>query len=118
MGSKREGDAENCGKYDFQAASKSVFDFIKDPFQMWKSGRIDLQRIVLRLVFREPLVYNRETGFGTPTLSLPLEIAAACGADKKQMVHLLGKSWNCLETCIREWYYLLRGWTDCQKVLS
>ena len=49
-----------------------------------------LRRIVLRLVFREPLVYDREMGFGTATLSLPLEIATVCGSDEKRMVELRG----------------------------
>jgi site-specific DNA recombinase len=109
MGSRIQVNAAKLREYDFGTALDTVFRFIKDPHQMWKSGKLDLQRTVLRLVFAEPLVYSRKTGFGTATLSLPLAIATACGTDKKQMVHLIGESWNRLEDSIKEWYELLRG---------
>ena len=109
LGSRIEVDTKNLAGYDFGTALATVFDFVENPLQMWKSRKLDLQRIVLRLVFREPLVYSRKTGFGTPTLSLPLEIATVCGGDEKRMVDLMGKSWNQLESTIREWYELLRG---------
>ncbi len=103
LGSRIEADTHNLASYDFEAALRTVFDFVREPLQMWRSGDIRLQRIVLRLVFREPLLHDRKTGFGTATLSLPLEIATVCGPDKKQMVLLLGKSWNRVEAIIREW---------------
>lgn len=110
LGSKIEADAANLERYDFETALGTVFDFVKEPLQMWKSGKIELQRTVLRLVFREPLAYRRESGFETATLSLPLEIAASCGSDRTAMVVLMGKSWNRIEAFVREGAELLKSY--------
>lgn len=102
LGSRIEADTKNLASYDFETATRTVFDFIKNPSQMWQSGKIEVRRIVLRLVFREPLVYHRKKGFGTATLSLPLEIATVCGEDKKRMVELMGKTWNQIYDFVNE----------------
>ena len=59
-------------------------------------------------ILSEPLVYDREGGFGTASLSLPLEIATDCATAPKRLVELTGKSWNRLEVLVREWAELLR----------
>lgn len=109
LGSRIEADAANLGKYDFGTALGTVFDFVKEPYGMWKSGQLDLQRIVLRLVFEGPLVYDRGKGFRTARLSLPLAIAVTCGTDEKRLVDLLGKSWNRFEEWVRKSAALLEG---------
>jgi len=88
---------------------RSVFTFLKNPLGMWKSGNLQTQRAVLRLVFDGPLVYDRESGFGTAGLSLPLAIGMASAAHESTLVDLLGKSWNRLEAQIREWAELIQG---------
>lgn len=102
LGSRIEADAARLETYDFRTALDTVFGCLKDPLQMWKSGKLDLRRAVLRLVFSEPLVYDRGTGFRTTTLSLPLAIAATSGADLKRLVDLLRKSSNQVMEWVRE----------------
>lgn len=109
LGSRIEADTGDLGRYDFRTTLGTVFDFIREPYRMWKSGRLDLRRVVLRLVFSEPLVYDRKARFRTPRLSLPLAIAADCGTDRKRLVELLGKSWNPLVRQVREWAEAIRG---------
>jgi hypothetical protein len=97
------------GEYDFETALNRVLDFIKNPFGMWKTGDLPQRRLVLRLVFQEPLVYGRERGFGTPTFSLPINVACVLELDKMEVVEMVRKSWNSLEGLVREWSELLRG---------
>src|SRR5262249_27237293 len=105
----------NKGDYDFELALERVFRFIKDPLQMWQTGNLQERRLVLRLVFSEPLVYSRGTGFGTPTFSPPIAIACVPELDKMELVEMVRKSWNTLETAIREWAGLLAGLAEAKK---
>lgn len=97
------------GEYDFETALDRVLDFLKNPFGMWKTGDLAQRRLVLRLVFQEPLAYGRERGFGTPTFSLPINVACVLELDKMEVVDMVRKSWNSLEALVREWSELLRG---------
>ena len=50
--------------YDFQTSLDLVFDFLKDPSLMWKTGDLSQRRLVLRLVFTEALAYDLKTSSG------------------------------------------------------
>ncbi len=63
-------------------------EFIEDPFLMWKTGDLEQQRLVLRMVFAEPLVYDAETGFYTATLSLPLKVSCIPELDRLEVVEM------------------------------
>jgi site-specific DNA recombinase len=76
--------------YDFEPALNKVFEFIKDPFLMWKTGDLAQKRLVLRMVFDELLIYDYEKGFYTATLSLPLELSCVPELDKLEMVEMPG----------------------------
>ena len=65
--------------------------------------------LVLRLVFTDALVYDRKTGFGTPSFSLPINIACVLELDKMEVVDMVRKSWNTLEGLVREWAESLRA---------
>ena len=41
---------------------------------MWRTGDLRQKLLVLRLVFQEPLVYDRKTGFGTVPCSVILMV--------------------------------------------
>lgn len=97
------------GEYDFQTATDRVFDFIKNPLQMWQSGDLTQKRLVLRLVFQEPLVYDREAGFQTTSFSLPINIACVPELDEMEVVDLIRKSSNRLEGLVRQWFLWLQG---------
>ena len=95
--------------YDFEHALALVIDFLQDPSQRWRTGDLSLKRLVLRLVFSETLVYDRETGFGTPTFSLPINMACVLELDKMELVDMVRRSWNTLAQVIREWGESLSG---------
>ncbi len=73
---KTETDARH---YAFEPALNKVIAFIKEPFLMWQTGDLVQRRLVLRMVFEGPLVYDHERGFYTkefePKLSLPVELS-------------------------------------------
>jgi site-specific DNA recombinase len=110
------GRIELATDYDFEKALNLVFDFLKEPFQMWKTGDLRQKRLVLRLVFSEPLVYERKSGFGTPTFSPPINVACILELDKMELVDMVRKSWNSLERAIREWAALLQGLPDARNL--
>jgi hypothetical protein len=69
------GKIEKAKNYHFEHALMLFLDFLKDPKFIWGTGNLAQRHMVLRLVFTEPLVYDRETGFGTATFSLPINLA-------------------------------------------
>ena len=86
---------ENVGKIkkhgvSFETAVTLVFNFVQNPSKMWKKGVLSEQRIVLRLVFSEPLYYQRGVGFETASLSLPFALSGMVGVEKSKLVELMG----------------------------
>lgn len=65
--------ARNIGssRYSFDQLFELCARFLSSPCKIWDSGRIELQRLVLRLTFSEHLFYCRENGFRTPKTTLP-----------------------------------------------
>lgn len=82
------------GDYDFQTALNRVFEFIRSPLVVWKNGDLSEKRLVLRLVFTEPLVYTRETGFQTAAFSLPIQVSCIPELDRQWLVELSGQVSN------------------------
>ncbi len=89
--------------YNFEHALSLVIDFLKDPSQRWRTGDLAMRRLVLRLVFSEPLTYDREKAFGTPSFSLPINVACVLELDKMELVDFVRRSWNTLAEMFREW---------------
>lgn len=56
-------------------------NLFKNPYRHWVSGDFTLRRLVLRLVFSEPLRYRRDEGYRTPETSLPFRMLAGELAD-------------------------------------
>ncbi|NDW06475.1 recombinase family protein [Jiella pacifica] len=48
--------------------------FLSNPWKLWESGNITLQRTVLRLAFADRLEYDRNTGPRTPKTTLPFKV--------------------------------------------
>jgi DNA invertase Pin-like site-specific DNA recombinase len=102
-------------EYDFEHALAQVLDFLKEPALMWRTGDLEIRRVVLRLVFSEPLVYDRESGFGTPTFSLPINVSCALNLENKDVVELIRRDWNTLAEVIREWNAVISGLMFAKK---
>ena len=83
-------DINSRKNYDFEKALNRVFDFIKNPFAMWQQGDLQQKRLVLRLVFEGALLYDKETGFGTASFSLPINICCVPELDELEVVEMPG----------------------------
>lgn len=60
--------------------------FLENPWKLWASGDINLQKTVLRLAFSEHLPYHRNEGYRTPKTTLPFNILRQIDDCKNQMV--------------------------------
>ncbi len=71
---------------DFESSFQTVFDFIGNPQKLWHSDDIDDKRLVLKLVFTQPLAYRRNEGFQTAAISLPFKLSGQFADSKSAMV--------------------------------
>ncbi|MDD5103924.1 MAG: recombinase family protein [Candidatus Peribacteraceae bacterium] len=76
--------------FDFGTALNGAMAFISEPYTMWKTGDLSQRRLVLRMVFEEPLVYDMATGFGTAKFSLPINLACIMELDALEVVEMPG----------------------------
>ncbi len=67
--------------------------------------RFDSKETVLRLVFEGALIYDKETGFGTASFSLPINICCVPELDEMEVVELSGQISN--STALGKWIRLL-----------
>ena len=67
---------QNSGrpKYTFSQLSELSMRFLSSPCKIWRSGRLDFQKTVLRLVFSEPVHYCRKNGFLNTNFSIPFNM--------------------------------------------
>lgn len=106
----RLGDHIDRGRnHDFDRTLKLVFDFLQDPLIKWQNGQLSQKRMVMRLVFREALVYVRKVGFETPQLSQPIEVSCLPELDQLELVDPTGQLWNSWIELIQQWAELLGG---------
>ena len=75
-------------KGSFEDLFELSIRFLTSPCNTWKSGRFDVQRLVLKLAFSDRLSYNREEGFLNTKTSMPFNMLGGVGGAKKQMVLL------------------------------
>lgn len=84
-------------KLDKKAKPKHTLDeifelamtFLSNPWNIWKNGELALRKTVLRLAFKEHLVYDRENGFRTPQVSVIFRFLDDISL-KSKMVHPKG----------------------------
>lgn len=71
--------SQNSGRseHTFDELFEHSMRFLKSPYKLWVSGRLELQRIVLKLVFFEHLTYCRERGFLNTKMSIPFNVLGA-----------------------------------------
>ncbi|MEL6220958.1 MAG: recombinase zinc beta ribbon domain-containing protein, partial [Pseudomonadota bacterium] len=61
-------------KHSFDEMFELAFGFLANPWKLWESGQLTLRRMVLRLAFAEPAVYDRNTGVRTPKTTIPFNV--------------------------------------------
>ncbi|NOZ32894.1 MAG: hypothetical protein GXP01_07465 [Alphaproteobacteria bacterium] len=67
-----------------------ALQFLSNPWKLWASGNILLQKSVLRLAFVERLEYCRNEGYRTPKTALPFKLIGEIQGGDYEMV-LLGR---------------------------
>lgn len=88
---------------DFAGALDRVLEFLQHPLQEWRDGDLELKRTLLRLAFADVLIYRRNEGFATPSFSQPLALARSSDLSRKELVDILGRTYNTLEAEIFRW---------------
>lgn len=74
----------------FDEIHRTLFDFLANPLKLWRSQRLELQRIVLKLVFADPLAYARNEGYRTPEMSCVFKVLERLNGQNDQMVRMEG----------------------------
>lgn len=95
-------------KIDFRTALRMVFDYLEDPYSHWENGDLSERQMVLQLVFQGVIPYDREKGFGTAPLALPLRVFEHFATSNSQGVDVVKNNWNALESFIFDWGERLR----------
>ena len=78
---------ENAGRPQrtFEEMFELAFGFLSSPAKLWRSGKFELRKIVLRLTFADHLAYSPQTGFRTPKTTLPFKLLGAPKRGKREM---------------------------------
>jgi hypothetical protein len=79
---------------EFGTQFDRVRDRLKSPYAVWKTGDLETKRRLARMVFAGPLPYDRETGFGTPAVTLPFLVVKRLAGQKSDMVDQPLKTWK------------------------
>jgi site-specific DNA recombinase len=58
----------------FDELFELAMGFLSKPYELWVSGSLALQKLVLRLTFAEHLVYCPKSGFRTPKTTMPFNL--------------------------------------------
>ena len=65
---------------------EEVGGLLQNPLQAWKNNDQKVRHLVAKIMFPHPVVYSRETGFGTPELSLPYRVFRLSEEGRSSMV--------------------------------
>ncbi len=60
--------------------------FLSNPYKLWETGNLSLQKLTLRLAFSDTLAYCRFEGFRTPKTTLPFSMLGGSHTSKCKMV--------------------------------
>lgn len=86
-----------------------MLEFIENVFNIWKSGNLELKRMVLRLVFTDYLSYSKNNGFQTASLSVIYKVFDLSVNTETSMVDLNPKTSNQLIEIIIKWGNVLES---------
>lgn len=74
----------------FEDLYRTTLTFLSNPWKLWASGRLDMQRLVLRLAFVDRPRYCRNEGYRTAPIAEPLRLLASVTPSMKGMVGVQG----------------------------
>ena len=64
--------------------------FLASPWNIWKTGRYEMKRLVLRLAFLDRIIYCPENGYRTPKTTLPFKVLQDIAIGKSDLVRAAG----------------------------
>jgi len=79
-----------AGPVDVGTAFCEVMSYLKNPVDIWENGTLNDKRRVLKLVFADKFIYDRETGVGTAKVSVLYEVFEQFRGHKLQDVEMGG----------------------------
>jgi hypothetical protein len=88
---------------NFREAYEKVGTMLQNPLQTWKVDSLELKKTVCRLAFSVPPAYDRLSGFGTTSLSLPYQITQQLAGSNTSMVDLPRETWYQFAGILVEW---------------
>jgi DNA invertase Pin-like site-specific DNA recombinase len=65
----------------FEESIEHSLRFVANPYNIWEKGVFELKRLVLRMVFPEPVIYDRESGYRTPETSIIFSMLGGKSSD-------------------------------------
>ncbi len=68
--------------HSFDELFELTCTFLANPWKLWESGQLTLQRTVLKLAFSEKITYSRKTGLRTPQTTLPFKVLEGLAGHK------------------------------------
>jgi len=83
---------------------------LSNPLHIWTEGGLGNRRMLVRMMFKGTLKYDRKVGFGTTELSLPYLLSGHILQSKSVLVDQDRKTWNRVLEYILGWYKELSGY--------
>lgn len=71
-------------------AYDAVAKALEEPLLLWKSDNFEERRTILFMYFQEKLIYNHDTGFGTPQMSPAVSLIHSMAGSKNHLVEMPG----------------------------
>jgi len=59
---------------DYDESFRTAFDFLSNPYKLWTNGKLEDERVVLKLALDSYLQCDWTEGVQTPQISLPLKV--------------------------------------------
>ena len=75
-------------RHSFEEMLELSLTFLANPYKLWVTGRFELRRLVLKLVFTDKLRYLKNEGYRTPQTAQVSALFSQFCMDKIKMVHL------------------------------
>ncbi len=70
----------------FEDSYRTACTILSNPWKLWTSGRYELQRLVLRLLFSDRINYCKNTGYRTTSIAEPLRLLGSFSTPVEGMV--------------------------------
>ena len=75
---------------DYDESFRTAFEFLANPYDLWKNGTYEDKAIVLKLTLDTHLEYDWNDGVRTPHLSLPFKVLRANSDREKTLAERVG----------------------------